>query len=134
MSCENKCRLCDNLIISTAVTFAADTLTINLPARAYNDNCKYCIVIAQAIPDDTTIIAPVVFTIGDDATTIYPFVNKCCEPILASQVRTRTKYPAIVSTSIASGVFKYVGDCLPSPGGTTAASLPIPVATPPAGA
>ena len=51
------CTLCSRLVISESVTFAADALTINIPAGSY-DNCgKYCIVIAQAIPDETTINA-----------------------------------------------------------------------------
>lgn len=123
-NCIKNCQLCDNLILSTAVTFADDTLTVNLPDRAYSDGRKYCIVIAQSIPDTATINAPVVFTIGTGTTT-YPFVNKCCEPILASQLRTRRIYPTVVSTSIASGVFKYVGNCLPNSANENAESLPI---------
>lgn len=123
-NCINNCRLCRNLILSGEVTFNGTSLVVNLPERAYNDGCKYCIVIAQTIPDTTTINAPVVFTIGT-GTTEYAFVNKCCEPILASQVRTRTKYSTVVSTSIATGVFKYVGDCLlPNPT-SNVESLPI---------
>lgn len=127
---NDNCQLCDNLILSQAVTFAGDTLTINLPQRAYNNGCQYCIVITQTIPDTATVNAEVVFTIGTDTTT-YPFVNRCCEPILASQVRPRRKYKTIVSTSIAEGVFKYIGCNLPNTVGTVAESLPI---TPPAGA
>ena len=59
------CKLCDRLVISQAVTFADGTLTINLPAGSYGDGCEYCIVVAQTIPDTTTITAPVVVTIGD---------------------------------------------------------------------
>ena len=59
MSCKTVCRLCDRLILSQAVTFAAGTLTINLPAGSYNDGQKYCIVVAQAIPEATTISAPI---------------------------------------------------------------------------
>ena len=52
------------LVLSQAVTFADGTLTINLPAGSYANGEKYCIVIAQAIPEATTITAPVVITIG----------------------------------------------------------------------
>lgn len=59
MACKNVCKLCPNLIISQAVTFTAGTgLIINLPAGNYNDNQKYCIVVAQSIPAATTITAP----------------------------------------------------------------------------
>ena len=129
MSCINNCRLCNNLVISDAVTFADNTLTINLPSQTYQDNGKYCIVIAQTIPDTVTISSPVVFTIGTDTTTTYPFVNQCCEPVLASQVRTRRLYQARVSTSIATGVFKYIGNNLPLPSINSASSLPITTET-----
>ena len=45
MACKNVCKLCDKLIISTAVTFTAGTgLVITIPEGSYSDNCKYCIV------------------------------------------------------------------------------------------
>ncbi|MCQ2979544.1 MAG: hypothetical protein MJ245_07095 [Clostridia bacterium] len=133
MACINKCRLCNNLVISTAVTFTADTLTIDLPAGNYQDGQKYCIVIAQTIPDTTTINSPVVFTIGGVATPTYPFINPDGTPILASQIRTRRLYPTRVNTSVQTGVFRYIGDCLPNTAAIGAESLPIPV-TPAAGA
>lgn len=64
MACKPVCKLCDHLIISQAVTFAGGNLIINLPAGAYNNGEKYCIVVAQAIPATTTINAPVVIAIG----------------------------------------------------------------------
>lgn len=112
--CIKNCKLCNKLILSTSVSFTNSTLVINLPEGNYANNCKYCIVIAQAIPDSVTINAPVVFTIGGEATT-YPFVNKDCTPILANQVRTRKVYPTRVNTGVATGVFKYIGNqCLPA--------------------
>ena len=74
MSCPNYKRLCKRLIISEAVTFAGDTLTINIPEGTYGDCEKYCIVVAQTIPTTTTVAANVVITIGDD-TTAYPLLN-----------------------------------------------------------
>ncbi len=129
MACINNCRLCDNLIISDAVTFAAGTLTIDLPAGSYQDGHKYCIVIAQTIPDTATINAPVVFTIGGVATPTYPFINCDGTPILASQVRTRRLYATRVNTSVQTGVFQYIGDSLPRPLTNGAESLPITPAT-----
>ena len=64
MACKPVCKLCDHLIISQAVTFAGGNLIINLPAGAYNNGEKYCIVVAQAIPATTTINAPVGIAIG----------------------------------------------------------------------
>ena len=50
MACKTNCRLCRRLIISQSVTFADGTLTVNIPAGAYEAGCKYCLVIAQSIP------------------------------------------------------------------------------------
>lgn len=108
-------RLCDRLILSQAVTFADGTLTINLPAGSYGDGCRYCIVVAQAIPAATTITAPVVITIGD-GTEEYPLVNRCCAQVTACGIRTRTKYTTVVSTSATGGTFKMLGQpcCAPN--------------------
>ena len=115
MSCKNVCTLCDNLIISQAVTFAAGTLTINIPAGSYANGCKYCIVVAQTIPAATTITAPVVITIGDGTET-YPLVNKCCAQVTACAIRTRTKYSTVVATDSTGGTFKMLGKpcCAPN--------------------
>lgn len=110
----NVCKLCRRLIISEAVTFADDTLTINLPAGTYNDGEKYCIVVAQAIPAATTINAPVVITIGDGAEE-YPLTNRCCAQVTACGIRPRTRYKTVVSTSAAGGSFKMLGDPCCSP-------------------
>lgn len=108
MSCKSVCRLCPRLIISEAVTFAAGTLTINIPAGSYNNCEKYCIVIAQAIPDATTINAPVVITIGD-GTVEYPLTGCDCAQLTAAAVRTRTRYATRVSTSADGGTFRLLG-------------------------
>lgn len=108
MSCSNVCKLCDRLIISESVTFAAGTLTINIPAGSYADGCKYCIVVAQTIPATTTITAPVVITIGTGTET-YPLVNRCCAQVTACAIRTRTKYSTVVSTDATGGTFKLLG-------------------------
>lgn len=111
---SNVCRLCKRLVISQAVTFANGTLTVNLPAGSYNDGCRYCIVIAQAIPAETTISAPVVFTIGT-GTAEYPLNSRCCTQITACGIRTRTRYATVVATNATGGVFKLLGraSCAP---------------------
>lgn len=108
MNCRNVCRVCDRLIISEAVTFLDGTLTINLPAGSYNNGCKYCLVVAQAIPAATTITAPVVITIGT-GTEEYPLTNSCCAQVTACSIRTRTKYSTVVSTSATGATFKLLG-------------------------
>lgn len=109
MSCETSCKLCSKLIISASVTFTAGTgLVINIPEGSYQDGCRYCIVVAQSIPDATTITAPVFISIGA-GTELYP-LNKCdCTQATACSIRTRTKYATRVETSATTGVFKLLG-------------------------
>ena len=107
-------KLCRRLVLSQSVTFADGTLTVNLPAGSYANGERYCIVIAQAIPAETTIVAPVVFTIGEGTET-YPLQNRCCAPVTACGIRTRMRYAAVVSTSPTGGVFKMLGSPACSP-------------------
>lgn len=124
MSCANVKRLCDKLIISTAVTFADGTLTINIPAGTYGNGCKYCIVVAQAIPAGTTITAPVVITIGT-GTTEYALVGCNCNPVTACAINTRTRYSVVVNTNTTTGVFKLLGKVPCSRCAENLASLPV---------
>ena len=113
MACSNKpCRLCKRLVISQAVTYASGVLTINLPAGAYEDGQRYCMVIAQAIPADAIIGAPVVVTIGT-GTVQYPLTKANCVQAVAANLRTRTRYPVCVSTSATGGT------CMVRPGQPT---------------
>ena len=130
LSCPNVKRLCNNLIISSAVTFADGTLTINIPEGVYGDGCKYCIVVAQAIPAETTITAPVVITIGED-TTEYDLVGCDCNPITACSINTRTRYSTVVKTDATTGVFKLLGKLPCSRCSDNLASLPAPAAPTP---
>lgn len=114
-NCKNVCRLCDRLVISTAVTFTGGNLIINIPAGNYAAGCKYCIVVAQAIPVATTINAPVFVTIGAAATQYA--LNRCdCVQATACAIRTRTKYAVCVNTTATGGSFKLLGRllCVPN--------------------
>lgn len=115
MACNNSCRLCDRLIISTAVAFTGGNLVVTIPAGSYADGCKYCIVIAQSIPDTTTINAPVVIQIGTGP-VLYPVTKRNCAPLTACGVRTRTKYSMVVHTTADSGTFRLIGNssCAPN--------------------
>lgn len=130
--CIRNCRLCDKLILSTAINFDAATnqVIVALPANAYGNCQKYCIVLAQSIPTSATINSTVVFTIGNNPTR-FPFVNKDCTPIYASQIRTRRIYTTRVNTAVNTGVFKYIGNCcLPSAAITVNNSIPVATTTP----
>jgi len=114
MSCKPTCKLCDHLIISQAVTFTGGNVVINLPAGSYNNGEKYCIVVAQSIPDTATINAPVVVTIGT-GTELYPVTNRCCAQLTACAIRTRTRYSTVVVTSGTGGTFRLLGSACPCP-------------------
>lgn len=108
MGCPTSCKLCPNLVISQSVTFTAPNLVVNIPAGTYNNGCKYCLVIAQAIPEATTINAPVVITIGE-GTEQYP-LNRCNgAQATAANIRTRTRYSTCVATTATSGSFNLMG-------------------------
>lgn len=129
MACKDVCRLCDRLIISTAVTFTAGTgLIINIPAGSYSDGCKYCIVVGQAIPDATTITSPVFITIGA-GTELYP-LNQCDgTQVTANQIRTRTRYATRVATTATGGAFNLLSKlCGNLDNGLTAIDGTAPVA------
>ena len=133
MSCNRNCnRLCQNLIISTAVTLVTvegtDTLLINIPAGTYRNGCKYCIVVAQNVPTTVPIGTPVAVSIGGNTTTVYPLTNRCCAQVTACAIRTRTRYPVCVSTSATGGTFKVLGglSCAPN---NALASLPVTTTT-----
>lgn len=130
MACENVCKLCNKLIISDAVTYTAATnsLTIDIPAGTYYRGQKYCIVVAQAIPDTTTINALVYVSIGGDTTTLYPLVRCNCTQVTACSIRTRTKYSTVVVTDSATGSFRLLGDVPCSPN-SALASLPVTATT-----
>lgn len=107
MSCKPICRLCDKFVISTAVAYTGGNLQITIPAGAYF-NTKYCIVVAQDIPAETVISAPVVIQVGE-GTQLYPLVKCNCRPVLAASLRSRTRYSVCVETTSTSGVFKLLG-------------------------
>ena len=115
MACKNICRLCNRLILSTAVdygTTSTATLTITIPAGSYVAGEKYCIVVAQTIPVATTVDAPVQIRIGT-GTVYYPLQRNDGAQITARAIRTRTKYSTVVVTSNTSGVFRLLGKICP---------------------
>lgn len=120
MTCKYVCRLCDRLVISEGVTFNGTSLVINIPAGSYADGCKYCIVVAQAIPAAATITAPVVITIGD-GTVQYPLTGCDCAQLTACAIRTRTRYAVRVATTATGGIFKLLGRACCAPNNALAA-------------
>lgn len=109
MACKPICSLCDHLVISTAVNFDGTNVIVALPAGNYQAGCKYCIVIAQALPPSATINAPVVFSIGTGAER-YPLTNSCCAPVTVCSISTRKRYSTVVSTTSTGGTFRLIGN------------------------
>lgn len=114
MACKNVCKLCDKIVVSTEVAFTGGNLVITIPDGAYNNCEKYCIVIAQTIPAETTITAPVVIQIGT-GTELYPLLHSNCRVVTACGVRTRTKYSTCVITDSTGGSFRMLGKPCCSP-------------------
>lgn len=114
MSCQTSCKLCDRLVISNSVSFASGVLTINIPAGDYRDGCRYCLVIAQAIPSTATIGSSVVITIGS-GTVDYPVTLRDCSQATVCNLRTRTKYPMRVVANATGGTFRILSkvSCAP---------------------
>lgn len=112
--CRNVCKICPCLAISTSVTFTDGNLIIELPANSFRGGEKVCIVVAQSIPSDATITAPVVIQIGDGE-QLYPLTNRCCAQVNACAIRTRTKYATRVVTSATGGTFRLLGSPACSP-------------------
>lgn len=106
MSCNNNCSICPNIVISDSVTVVGTDLVIDVPATSFRDGQRVCLVVAQALPDAATINMPVSISIGGDTATLYPLVRCDCAQVIASAIRTRTKYPLRVSTNATSAVFK----------------------------
>lgn len=108
--CKNNCKICDSIVISDSVTLVTvdgvDTVVIDVPATSFRDGQRICLVIAQTIPTTATIVAPVAISIGGDTTTVYPLVRCDCTQATVCAIRTRTRYPLVVSTNATGGVFK----------------------------
>ena len=114
-------RLCPQLVFSEAVTFTAPNLIIDLPAGAYNNCQRYCVVITDAIPAETTREAPVFFTIGGGA-VLYPFVDCNGNQLTERSIDTRTRYSVVVNTTATGGAFKLLGRaCVLTPNSDLAA-------------
>lgn len=132
MRCNYNCRICNRAVFSQSVTVVTidtvDTLVIDIPSATYGDNCRYCLFVIQSIPDTATINMPVAISIGGDTTTVYPLTRCDCTQATACSIRTRSRYPVVVSTNATGGVFKVLKglSCAPN---NTLASLPVATAT-----
>lgn len=94
-------------ITEESITFAAGTLTINIPQRAYNAGCPYFLRLVDAIPATTTVGAPVVITIGE-GTVEYPLIACNGIALTAENIRSGYSYPVTVVSNNTTGAFKLI--------------------------
>ena len=108
MSCKNVCKLCRNLVLSTALAYDAttDTLNITIPNNGYRNCEKVCIIVAQAIPATTTRTALVNIVVG---ASTFPLVTSCCNQATACLIGSRRKYSTCVVTNATTGTFRLLG-------------------------
>lgn len=129
--CNNSCYECSRKVYSTAIAVVTvdtvATLVISVPQQSFNNCQRGCIVLTQNIPDAATINMPVAIAIGDDTTTVYPIVDKCCNQITPCALRTRCRYPFIVSTNAVGGTFKILKNlsCAPNNNLTSIPATPV---------
>lgn len=117
--CNNSCNECPRKIFSSGVSIltvnGTDTLVIDVPQQFFRDCQRGCLVIIQNIPLTATIATPVAISVGGVTTTIYPLVSCDCSQVTACALRTRKRYPFVVSTNVNGGVFKILRNLSCSP-------------------
>ena len=112
MACQNVCKLCRSLVISSAVAFdpTTNSLDITIPNGCFRNCDKVCIVVAQTIPASTTINALVNIVVNGIR---FPLQRCNCTQATACEIRTRTKYSTKVVTNTVSGAFRLLGKTYP---------------------
>ena len=105
MNCFRIIRIDPRSVTAAEVTFAADTLTVNVPQRTFNAGGVYFLRITEPIPEETTINAPVVITIGDGTVT-YPLISKCGGQVTAASLRSGYSYPITLVSGGTDGAFR----------------------------
>ena len=108
--CYNSCDECPRKIYSSGVSIVTvdgvDTLVIDIPQQTFVNKQKGCLIITQNIPEAATLYMPVAISIGGVTTTVYNVVTCNCNQVTAPMLRTRRRYPFIVSANATTGVFK----------------------------
>ena len=126
--CNNSCNECSRKIYSDSVTVVAvndvTTLVIDVPQQSFTNCQRGCLVLTQNIPDTATVNMPVAISIGGVTTTVYSAMACNCAPVVASQLRTRRRYPFIVQVNGTVGVFKILKNLSCNPC-DNASSIPV---------
>lgn len=126
--CNCSCNECPRKIFSSGVSIVTvdgtDTLVIDVPQQSFTNCQKGCLVIIQSIPLTATISTPVAISIGGVTTTVYSVVSCDCSQVTACALRTRRRYPFVVSTNVDGGVFKILRNLSCSPN-INLATIPV---------
>lgn len=93
--CIRNCRMCNNLVPTTAVAAGADFLTLTIADMTLTDKQKVCLMIVQAIPSAAGNLPVQIAVNGQNI----PLYNRCGNYVRADQLRTRRIYPLIVGTT-----------------------------------
>lgn len=98
-----------NLFISTAIAFdtATDTLNITFPNAGYRNCENVNLLVAQEIPEGTTLTALVNIIIEGST---FPLTKFNCLQATASDILTGVVYPTKVITNGVTGTFKLLVD------------------------
>lgn len=104
-------RIDPRCITAESITFAAGTVTINVPQRTFYAGCPYFLRITEEVPEDATVNAPVVLTIGT-GTVEYPLMKVCGGQVIAADLRSGYSYPITLVQGGTNGAFKLL-DRLP---------------------
>ena len=101
---NNGCRVCPNLVASTAVEVADSELQITIPAMTINNNEKVCLLIAQAIPAGADTL-PVIVLNGAGGKVIQ-MIDRYGDSVRADQIKSRKIYNLRIMTDPALAVVR----------------------------
>lgn len=106
------CGGCLHFFRSTSITLAGDILTITLPAETVRNREKFCICLAQNIPEGVNANTTVNIAITD-ITTPFTLLDRCGNKVYGDQLRTRKVIHTLALTDIPafrlldnSGIYK----------------------------
>lgn len=101
------CGGCLHFFKSLSITLATDVLTITLPAETVRNREKFCICLAQNIPEGATANTIVNIAVTG-ITAPFPLLTKCGNRVYADQLRSRTVLHTIALTD--TPAFKMTND------------------------
>lgn len=105
----NNCKPCQHLVISTAVAYDTTTnsLNITIPNNGFRNCEKACLLVAQEIPETTTLNALVNIIIEEST---FPLVKCNCLQATTCDIKEGVMYPTKVITNGISGSFRLLID------------------------